>query len=140
VERLAGSYADLLPMWFEPICAALGFDVERMPDGLVPQPPEHATVLRLFHVERHGVRIERHPVRLLVLVEGLTTPLSPQLLEWIDESCAAGQLRDVLLSDGLRWADYRRGSRLALRAWDLKTASLDPEVFVSFLHVASEGV
>ena len=140
VERLAGAYSDLLPMWFEPVCAALGFDVERMPDGLVAEAPEHATVLRLFYVERQGARIERQAVRLLVLVERLTASLSPKMLAWIDEACAKERIRDALLSDGCRWATHRRTSRLALRLWDLKAVTTDPDAFVSFLHVASEGV
>ena len=140
VERLAGAYQDLLPIWFEPVCAALGFDVERMPDGTVTEPPEHATVLRLFHVERQGARIERQAVRLLVLVERLTETLSPQMLAWIDEACTRERLRDTLLSDGLRWATHRRASKLALHVWDLKAVAGAPHDFVSFLHVASEGV
>jgi hypothetical protein len=140
VERLAGAYSDLLPIWFEPVCAALGFDVERMPDGLVAEAPEHATVMRLFSVERRGARIERKAVRLLVLVERLTTSLSLQMLTWIDEACAKEQIRDALLSDGLCWATHRRTSRLALRIWDLKAIASDADEFVSFLRVASEGV
>jgi hypothetical protein len=131
---------DLLPIWFEPVCAALGFDVERMPDGLVADAPEHATVLRLFYVERQGARIERQAVRLLVLVEKLASTLSPQMLDWIDDACTKERLRDALLSDGLRWATHRRASRLALRLWDLKAVASDPDAFLSFLHVASEGV
>jgi hypothetical protein len=111
-----------------------------MPDGLVAEAPEHATVLRLFYVERQGARIERQAVRLLVLVERLTASLSPQMLAWIDEACAKERIRDALLSDGFRWATHRRTSRLALRLWDLKAVTGDPDGFVSFLHVASEGV
>ena len=140
IERLAGAYSDLLPIWFEPVCATLGFDVERMPDGLVADAPEHATVLRLFYVERQGQRIERQAVRLLVLVEKLASTLSPQMLDWIDDACTKERLRDALLSDGLWWATHRRASRLALRLWDLKAAASDPNAFLSFLHVASEGV
>jgi hypothetical protein len=140
VERLAGAYSDLLSIWFEPVCAALGFDVRPMPDGRVAEAPEHATVLRLFHVERRGARIESQLVRLLVLVEHLNPALSPQMLTWIDETCAQEGLRDTLLSDGFRWATHRRASRLALRLWDLKAITSEPENFVSFLHVASEGV
>jgi len=140
VERLAGAYSNLLPIWFEPVCAALGFDVERMPDGLLAEAPEHATVLRLFSVERQGARIERKAVRLLVLVERLTTSLSTQMLAWIDEACAKEQIRDALLSDGIRWATHRRTSRLALRLWELKAIASDADEFVSFLRVASEGV
>jgi hypothetical protein len=140
IERLAGAYSDLLPIWFEPVCAALGFDVERMPDGLVAEAPEHAIVLRLFHVERQGARIERQAVRLLVLVENLASTLSPHMLDWIDDACAKERLRDALLSDGLRWATRRRASRLALGLWDLKAVANDPDAFLSFLQVASEGL
>jgi hypothetical protein len=140
VERFAGRYQDLLNPWFEPVCAALGFDVERMPEGVIAEAPEHAMALRLLNVERQGERIERHAVRLLVLVEELTAILSPQMLTWIDAACAKEGIRDALLSDGLRWAAHRRGSRLALRVWDLKAVTGDTESFVEFLYVASEGV
>lgn len=140
VERLAGAYADLLPIWFEPVCASLGFDVEPMPDGHVSEPPEHAAVYRLFHVERQGVRIEKQAVRLLVLVEHLSATPSAELLAWVDVACAADRLREALLSDGFRWAAHRRASRLALLLWDLNRVTNDDEHFISFLHGASEGV
>ncbi|MEW6732739.1 MAG: hypothetical protein AB1489_15540 [Acidobacteriota bacterium] len=140
VQHLAGAYAELLPIWFEPICAVLGYDVESVSVDDLPSPPNHIGVFRLLHTERHGGKIERQPVRLLFLVEDLQQGLSETLLEWIDEISASERLRDILLSDGLRWTDHRRGSRLISPVWDIAKVMNDPEEFVSFLRVASEGI
>jgi hypothetical protein len=140
VERLAGAFDDLMQIWFEPICASLGFDVESLPEDHIPVSTEHARAFRLLHVERRASRIERQPVRLLVLLERVPTALSPEMLAWIDEACAIERLREVLLSDGLRWAAHRRGSRLGLHVWDLGAVTSDAHEFDSFLHDASEGI
>jgi hypothetical protein len=140
LERLAGAFVDLMPVWFEPIVAALGFDVQQLPDGYPPEPPGHIMAYRLLHVERRDSRIQRKVVRILVLVERLSPSLSQELLSWIDETCATEDVREALLSDGLRWAPYRRGSRLDLLVWDLSSAVNDNEIFLSFLRVVSEGI
>lgn len=140
VERFEGRYEDLLRPWFEPVCAALGFEVERLPEGEVADPPEHAVAFRLDYLERRGPRIDRQPMRLLVLVERLAPTLSPAMLTWIGEAAIRAKVREVLISDGWRWAAHKRTSRLALQVWDLRTVMAEPEAFASFLHVASEGV
>ncbi|MFH1865877.1 MAG: hypothetical protein ABIK85_08330, partial [Candidatus Eisenbacteria bacterium] len=138
--RLAGAYAELLPIWFEPLCSVLGYDMQPIEVAEASEPPDHVVAHRLLHTERLGAAIERHPARILLLVEDLTQPLSDALLTWLDELCASQGLRDVLVSDGLRWAGHRRTARLALRVWDLSVASKEPEEFVEFLRTASEGV
>ena len=140
VARLAGAFVDLMPIWFEPVAAALGFDVQQMPDGQLPEPPGHVVAYRLLHVERRGSTIQRKVVRVLILLEHLTPTPPSEIISWIDETCASADVREALLSDGLRWATHRRGSRLELRVWDLSSAVNDPETFMSFLRAASEGV
>ncbi len=139
-QRLAGAYAALLPIWFDPVCSALGYDLEPTAIEGAVEAPEHVAAYRLLRTERHGTTIGRHPVRILLLVEDLAQPLSDNLLAWADEVCAVERLRDVLISDGLQWAGHRRASRLAPRIWDLTTLSKDADDFVGFLHVAAEGV
>lgn len=142
VKRLAsaGAYADLVPIWYDPVCSALGYDLDAAPINVEGEPPAHVAAHRLLHTERHGFAIERHPVRILLLVEDLSVSLSDSVLAWIDEVCACEQLRDVLVSDGLRWAGHRRTSRLAPRVWDLAAVAKDADECMAFLRVASEGV
>lgn len=139
-QRLAGNYVTLLPLWIEPVCSALGYDLDLVVIDGAPDLQEHVAVHRLLRIERHGSKLERHAVRVLLLVEDLSKPLPSSLLAWVDEVCAAEALRDVIVSDGLRWADHRRASRLALRIWDLMTVTKDADAFIEFLREISEGV
>jgi hypothetical protein len=139
-QRLAGAYAELLPIWFEPICSVLGYDVEPIDLPEAAEAPDHVAAFRLLHTERLDAYIERHPTRILLLVEDLTGPLPAALVGWLDGLCASEGLRDALISDGIRWASHRRAARLAPRVWDLTVASKEPEEFVEFLRAASEGL
>jgi len=140
VQRLAGIYEELLPIWFEPVCSALGYDVEVIAVNGLAEAPEHVSAFRLLHTERHLSRIERRPVRVLLLAKDLSKALSDNLLRWIDDLCESENLREVLVSDGLRWAGHRRTSRLTPRIWDLTEVVTDADEFVAFLREASEGV
>ena len=140
VQRLAGAYAELLPLWFGPICSVLGYDVEPVDFPETAEAPDHVAAFRLLHTERFGASIERHPTRILLVVEDLTGSPSEALLTWLDRLCASERLRDALISDGIRWAGHRRTTRLAPRVWDLTVASKEPEEFVEFLRAASEGL
>ena len=139
-QRLAGSYVELLPIWFEPVCSIIGYDIAPIAVKEEIEPPQHVAAYRLLHTERLGTAIERRPARVLLLVEDLSRPLADALLSWLDNLCVREGLRDVLVSDGLRWAGHRRAARLAPRVWDLAVAANDPEEFVDFLRLASEGV
>lgn len=140
VQRSAGRYADLVSLWFEPICFALGYYVEAIPVDDSTEAPEYVSVFRLVCPERRGARIELHVPRLLLLVEDLSNAPSEVLLTWLDDVCAAERLRDVLISDGLRWTEHRRGLRFPPEVWDLATAADNPTAFMDFLRVAAEGV
>ena len=140
VQRLAAAYAELLPLWFGPICSVLGYDVEPVDFPETAEAPEHVAAFRLLHTERFGASIERHPTRILLVVEDLTGPPSEALLTWLDRLCASERLLDALISDGIRWTAHRRTARLAPRVWDLTVAPKEPEEFVEFLRAVSEGV
>ena len=138
VQRLAGQYEVLLTLWFEPICAQLGYELESIasePDSL----PGHFRVCRLFRVERRGKAIERKPRRVLALAEDIQQ-LSEEVRAWLDELCAAHELREVLATDGLRWTLHRWDSRVPLKVWNLELAVVDDGDFMAFLRDAAEGV
>jgi hypothetical protein len=139
-QRLAGAYTELLPIWFGPICSVLGYDVEPVDLPDAAEAPDHVAAYRLLHTERLDASIERHPTRILLLVEDLSGPLPDGLLTWLDGLCASDGLRDALISDGIRWASHRRTARLVPRVWDLTVASKEPAEFVEFLRAASEGL
>ena len=140
VQRLAGAYLQLRPQWFAPVCSALGYELETTALGDAADASAHVVAHRLLHTERLSTGIHRQPVRLLLLVEDLSQPLGKPVFGWLDALCAGAGLRDILISDGLRWAGHRRGSRLALQVWDLGEVVKEYQAFLDFLHVAGEGV
>lgn len=135
-----GAYATLVPMWFAPVCAELGYRLDPLPPETLPEPPAHLAALRLLHVERQGSRQTWRVARVLILCEELGRDLTAGLLAWIDDACAAAGVREALVSDGRSWAPHRKGSRLPLRGWDLAAAVADDDAFLSFLHIAAEGL
>lgn len=140
VQHLAKDFSQLLSIWYGPLCAALGYEVERFEKSRVDEPPDPVAVFRLVHVERPGAHIARSFVRILLVVEKLSGSLDSQLLAWLDDLCTAERIRDVLISDGLHWAAYRKGSRIQPQVWDLFALAADPGGFESFLRVVAEGV
>jgi len=143
VARLSGAYVDLVPIWFAPVCAALGYAVEPIAAGDGPtdrSPLGHAAVCRLLHTERVATAIHRQPVRLLVLLERFDAEPSSEVLACLDALCAHDNMRDVILSDGLRWATHRRGSRLPPGLWELDRVVRDAPEFLGFVRAVAEGV
>lgn len=142
VRHLAGRYIELMARWFEPLCVVLGYDVEPIAIEEIPAIPDefHISVFRLLHMERCNEEIEQQPVRLLVLVEDLTQSFPQSFLPLIDKICSSEGIRDVLISDGLCWAEHRRSSRLKWQVYDLSTIINDSDDFLSFLRIAAEGI
>jgi hypothetical protein len=138
VLRLAGQYEVLLPRWFEPVCALLGYEVEPVafePDGA----PGHYRVCTLYRVERRGPTFTRRPRRLLVLTESVEQAPAG-LRDWLDAICADHGLHEVLLADGLHWTLHRSDSRMPLKVWDVAAVSTDETEFMAFLRDAAVGV
>ncbi len=135
-----GAYASLVTTWFQPVCAALGFEAEPIVYETLPEAPGHLSALRLLHVERQGAQIQRRVARVLILCEDVTDEAAHRALPWVDAVCSLQGAREALISDGLRWAIHKRKSRLPLRPWDLSTIVHDEEAFLEFLRFASEGV
>lgn len=142
VQHLAGKYKELLPIWFEPLGAILGYDIELIAIEDIPKISDevHVSAFRLLHMERENIRIERQLVRLLFLVEDLKQHFPETLLPWIDKVCSSEGIREVLLSDGLCWAEHRRGSRIMRQVYDLSIIINDSDEFLSFLSMAAEGI
>ena len=49
-------------------------------------------------------------------------------------------MREVLVTDGLRWALHRWDSRVPLKVWNLEAAVANEGEFLAFLRDAAEGV
>lgn len=139
VRRRNGAYAQLLPMWFEPVGQALGYEVDPITE-LPEPPPLHAAAARLLVTERRAAGIGRRQKRVLVMLEQLESALEEALLDWIDALCLHLEVDSALLSTGLAWAEHRRRSRLPLKVWDLETVLGQEERLIAFLRDVAEGV
>jgi hypothetical protein len=139
VRRRGGAYAQLLPMWFEPVGQCLGYEVEPIAD-LPEEPPLHAAAARLLVTERHLEGIGRRCKRVLVMLEELQQVLGEDLLDWIDGVCLRFGVDNALISTGLDWAEHRRRSRLPLKVWDLEEVLGQDELLIAFLRDVAEGV
>lgn len=140
VRSLRGDFPQLSKIWFQPTCRLLGYDVDEAVSDKLSPTPAHMTAWRLVHTHRSGDKIERHAARLLTVLEDLPSALPDEVCEWIDAVCADLDLWDVILSDGLRWAVRRRGSKLSLGVFDLESLVKDSGAFLNFLRSAAEGV
>lgn len=140
VDRRRGAYAQLLPLWFEPVCRVLGFDVEEMDQDALQDPPVHATVARLVVTERRSDSIGRVCKRVLVMLDYLDDEVSGEMREWLDSVLLAEGVDDALLSTGLEWATHRRRSRLPLKRWNVNDVLLNEDSFVEFLRDVAEGI
>jgi hypothetical protein len=138
VQRLAGEYEVLLTRWFEPICTQLGYELEPVCSE-VESAPGHFRVCKLFRVERRAQAIERRARRLLVLAQDVQQ-ISDEVRTWLDDLCAAFDLHEVLVTDGLRWALHRWDSRVPLKVRNVELAVADDGEFMAFLRDAAEGV
>lgn len=138
--RLAGDYQQLAGIWFGPVCAELGYELGETILGEGGEPPAHACALPLLLTERRGAAIVRDAVRVMVLVEDLSVAVPEPALTWIDRICVRTRLRDVVLSDGLRWAEHRHHRRLPPRARDLRALVNDGDDLESFVRTFAEGL
>ncbi len=137
IRRNRGQYLLTIPHWFTPVLSLLGYTIADCPgvtaaDGL--------RVLKLFHEERTMTGYAKLPSRLLFLSPELRPELENDQLNWMDRVAVDQQVRETLLSDGLRWAVRRRGSRLPLKIRDLEWIIDDQDLFIDFLRESGEGL
>jgi hypothetical protein len=143
VRSRAGAWITLLPTWFEPVTALFGYGIEPFADGVLPateaDAPHGLAAWRLTIDERVMGAITRSPSRVLVLTTDLDAVLGTAR-DWLDRACSAAQLRDALVTDGVRWTTYRRGNRLSRGVWDLGASVVDRRALESMLAELGEGL
>jgi len=140
VQRRAGAFTQLFPLWFEPVVECLGYQAEFVEELVEDPAPQNAAFAKLLVIERLPERIVCRCKRGLVMLEEMEPELKDELLEWIDRMCLRFEVDTVLISTGLQWAEHRRRSRLPLKVWELEKVLLSEESFIEFLRDVAEGV
>lgn len=142
VQSRAGAWMTLMPVWFEPITALFGYGIEPLVDGSSPtteaDAPYGLAAWRLTVDERIMGSITRSPSRVLVLATDLDAVLSTAQ-DWINRACTAGQVRDAVVTDGVRWTTHRRGHGLKRRVWHIGEA-LEKQSLDLLLAELAEGL
>ncbi|MHB1327917.1 MAG: hypothetical protein ACYC2K_06915 [Gemmatimonadales bacterium] len=100
----------------------------------------HELAVRLLTLdERVADGIARSPSRILVLTTDLDATLSTAR-DWIDRACSIVQVRDALVTNGVRWTTHRRGSRLNRTIWNLGDSIDEARTLESMLADLGEGL
>jgi hypothetical protein len=126
VKSRAGAWLTLLPAWFEPVTALLGYGLEPLAEGALPTmeaEAQHGLAAWQLTVDERTVRsITRSPSRVLVLTTDVDAVLR-DCRAWIDNACSAARVRDAIVTDGMRWTTRRKGSQqLKQQQWNLDDA------------------
>lgn len=140
VRSRGGAWMTLVAHWFTPVCELLGYALEGLPqEGAQPTPEEALPCWRLVVDERDGGVIRRSPSRALVLTTDLDGTRTAGL-EAVDVACAHAQVREAIVTDGIRWAKHRKGNRqLRSTIWDLDAVLRDGTVEAMLADLA-EGL
>ena len=126
-----------IPLWFEPLLALLGYTIADLP---VTEGLGSFRALRLIHEDLTPNGYEKRVTRLIFLFRELPAEIDPELRQEMDLVLSREQLRDSLLSDGLRWSTRRFKSDLPLKVRDLEWIVDEPVEFVDFLRETGEGI
>lgn len=126
VQSRAGAWLQLMPAWFEPVTALLGYGIEPLAEGAVLTTEAESLLglaaWQLTVDERMVGSITRAPSRVLVLTTDLDAA-QRDCREWIDNACSAARVRAAILTDGVRWTTHRKGDRqVSRREWHLDHA------------------
>ncbi len=123
VQRRRGMWLQLMPTWFEPMTARLGYGVAALDMPLSPDAPHDLAAWLLTIDERTLRGTTRSPSRILILTTDVDSVLRDQR-GWIDDACALVTVRDAIVTDGTRWTTHRKGDRrLKRREWSLDLAA-----------------
>lgn len=139
VRARRGAWLALIPAWFTPVCALLGYTLEERRATTAHSPdddPNGLAVWRLLVDERDGAALRRRAPRVLVLTEDLDATLRDRP-DALDRACT--DPREAILTDGVRWTLFRRGNRRRQTVWDLGEALTD-DSFEALLATLAEGV
>lgn len=134
----AGAWLTLVPSWFQPLTALLGYTMEELPGEPLPDGDHRLAAWRLVVDERSADRITRAASRALVLTSDLEAVVR-EALDWVDRACTAVGVREALITDGVRWTTHRRGNRLRRRTWDLGEALTHGDIETMLAELA-EGL
>lgn len=121
VRTRRGAWLTLIPHWFAPVCELLGYAVEELGAEPAMAPEDALAAWRLVVDERDGSTIRRSTARLLVLTVDVDATLADGM-NAIDQTCASADVREAIVTDGIRWTTHRRGNRLRRPTWDLDDA------------------
>ena len=137
VRSRAGAWMPLMAPWFEPILELLGYQLLPM-TSTMPGGPEDAAVWQLVIDERRKTGIKPVVVRVLILSADLEACYRAHS-SWIDECCDELAIRIAILSDGLRWDEFRRGAEGAHASWHLPDVVAAGEL-ATLVRTLGEGI
>ena len=134
-----GAWLTLMPHWFEPVTWLFGYRLEPFAEGALPLAEAHGLAAWRLTVEerRTDTEIARTTSRVLVLTTDMDAALRMER-SWIERACTTADVREALVTDGVRWTTHRRGNRIRGHIWNLGT-DLDQHV-EKMLADLGEGV
>lgn len=133
-----GAWLALFPLWFEPILGMLGYGSEPLGGDSLAERDISLAAWRLSVDERRGERIRRTASRVLVATTDLARTLDEEL-DWLDEACELADVREAIVTDGLRWALHRKENEYHGESIDLTDALKDDGAFQMLLAAFAEG-
>lgn len=133
-----GAWLTLVPRWFTPIVELFGYTLDAAPGDVLPDGIDLAA-WRLLLTERDGMQVTRSASRALLLTIDIERVLRDHAAT-IDRVCRRLDVREALVSDGLRWTARRRGTPYARTIWRLDEALSDAANFGRLLGDLAEGI
>ncbi len=126
VQSRKGAWMTLLPAWFEPVTALLGYGLEPLTDGrpsaVGTDIPHDLAAWRLTVDERFMGSITRVASRVLILTTDIDAALR-DCREWVDQTCTVVRVREAIVTDGTRWTTHHKNDRHLRRpVWNLDHA------------------
>jgi hypothetical protein len=138
VRSRRGAWLTLVPYWFTPVCELLGYALGEVVATASTDADEGLLAWSLVVDERRAGIVRRSNARVLVLTADLDATLSGGL-DAVDHACDVAEVRDAIVSDGVRWIPHRMGSRLRRPPWDFGDA-LAGDSFEGLLAALAEGL
>ena len=119
VQSRAGAWLQLMPHWFDPVSALLGYGLEAPALPTTAEAPHDLAAWRLTVDKRRAGSITRSPKRVLVLTTDIDAVLRDHRM-WIDNACDAASVDEAIVTDGVRWTTHREGDHeVRRREWNL---------------------
>lgn len=122
VQSRMGAWLQLMPAWFTPVTALLGYGIQALQMPTDAEAPHDLAAWLLTVDERTLNSITRSPSRVLVLTTDIDAALR-DCRAWIDSACTVARVRDAIVTDGMRWTAHRKGShQLKQQVWNIDHA------------------